>query len=54
MSERQETVSVGKSSDNTTNAVLSYVVYTWSKAARDNLITVLDNEFCDEEVSEAK
>ena len=30
------------------------VVYALSKAVRDNLITALDNEFCDEEVSEAK
>ena len=29
-------------------------MYALSKAVRDNLITALDNEFCDEEVSEAK
>ena len=29
-------------------------MYVISKAARDNRITALDNEFCDEELSEAK
>ena len=37
----------------TVSTVLSYVVYALFKAARDNLITTLDNEFC-EEVLEAK
>ena len=36
------------------DTVLSYVVYSLSKAAIDNIITALDNEVCEEKLSEAK